>query len=351
MSHFSDEKVDSEAKRLHSMLGAIGRTPEHCLSIAPMTLRIKQLASEQNAVLLGHTYVTPEVIFGVCDHRGDSLGLSRIARDTGAEKIVFCGVRFMGETAKLISPNKTVIIPAPDAGCSLSDSITGADVRALRSKYPDSGFVCYVNTSAEVKAECGICCTSANAVAVVRSLPNPSVVFLPDNNMGINLRPFTDKEIITHDGFCIVHQCYTPTAIRNLKSLHPRAPILVHTESPTSVVALADLAGGTSDMVKFVRESNAKDFIIVTEAGMADRFKVEFPDREFHTQPVYCPHMKRIDLDNVLSALSAPSHEQIIEIPEEIAVRAVRSIDAMFTATEKGTSKRRPHSNAGDVSN
>jgi len=342
--------LEQETERLFRHLLAIGWSRKECELLAPLTLRIRTLARERQAVILGHSYMTPEVQFGVADHRGDSLGLSVIARDTDARVIVFCGVRFMGETAKVLSPDRTVLLPAPDAGCSLSESISGEDVRRLRERHPQAAFVCYVNTSAEVKAECDVVCTSANALAVVEGVPQEEVVFLPDRFMARNLQAMTRKRIIGYDGRCIVHEAFDPATLLAWKARFPGVKVLVHTESPEEVVRLADLAGGTGDMVRYVRQSDARDFMLVTECGLADRLRAEFPDRRFLGTCVLCPHMKRVDLRKVLQVLESPRPDQVVEVPPDVAARARRSIDRMFEITARGADSGRPHSHGGEAS-
>lgn len=345
---YSAAALEAETDRIHERLGKVGWSRRECALIAPLTLRIRDLARSRNAVILGHSYMTPDVQFGVADHRGDSLGLSKIARDTEADVIVFCGVRFMGETAKILSPSKTVLLPDPDAGCSLSESITGADVRRLRAGHPDAAFVCYVNTSAEVKAECDVVCTSANALAIVEGVPQRKVVFLPDRYMAANLRPLSSKEIIGYDGRCIVHETFSRDTLLAWRRAHPGVRILVHTEAPEEVVALADLAGGTGDMVEYVRRSDAREFMLVTECGLSDRLRVEFPDRQFIGTCALCPHMKRVDLRKVLQVLEAPRPDQVVSVPEDVRVRALRAIERMFELTGKSADGTRPHSNEGE---
>jgi quinolinate synthase len=345
---FTKEQLETETGRLFAALAHVGWTRAECALHAPLTLEIRERAKAKRAVILAHSYQTPDILFGIADHRGDSLGLSVVARDTDADAIVFCGVRFMAETAKILSPGKLVLHPAPDAGCSLSESITAADVQRLRAENPDAAFVCYVNTSAEVKAECDACCTSANALAIVEALPEKKVVFLPDRFMAENLRALTSKEIVSYDGTCIVHERFTAETARAWKELHPEAKMLVHTESRPEVVALADLAGGTGDMVNYVKKSPAREFMLVTECGLSDRLRVEFPDRTFIGSCALCPHMKRVDLRNVLRCLEAPTPEQVVEIPEDVRVRALRAIERMFELGKKGASAARPHSNLGE---
>lgn len=346
----SSEAHEAETKRLFESLSQVGWGLNECEDFASLTLRIRELARDKNAVILAHSYQTPDILFGIADFRGDSLGLAIEARDTKADVIVFCGVRFMAETAKVLSPQKEVLLPAPDAGCSLSESITGEDVRRLRTIYPNAAFVCYVNTSAEVKAECDVVCTSANALAVVEAVPQDDVVFLPDRYMAENLRTLSCKRIHHYDGRCIVHETFTSEMARAWKTLYPDAKMLVHTESHPDVVALADMAGGTGDMIRYVRESppEQKRFMLVTECGLSDRLRVEFPDREFLGTCSLCPHMKRVDLRKVLQVLQEPRTDQIVTVPEEIRVRALKSIERMFELTRKGADTSRPHANLGD---
>lgn len=347
---YTQGQVEQETSRLHGFLKNVGWTVPECRHIAPMTLRIRELAAQKNAIILGHSYVTPDVLFGVADERGDSLGLSQIARDTPADVIVFCGVRFMGETAKILSPNKTVLLPAPNAGCSLSEGITAADVRNLRTQYPDAGVVCYVNTTAEVKAECDACCTSANVLAVIESMPQRRIVFVPDRNMAANLRPMTSKEIISYDGGCIVHERLKPEHIAALKlKAGPDSCVMVHTESPPDVVAMADVPGGTGDMVNAVKSGKWKSFVVVTEDGMTDRFRVEYPHLNFTSIATVCPYMKMVSLQGVLDVLQNPTPEQTVQIAENVRVKALQAIEKMFEYSKAGARADRPHSNTGDL--
>jgi quinolinate synthase len=341
--------LERETDRLHEALGECGWAREECGLYAPLTLEIRHLAREKNAVILAHSYMTPDIQAGIADYRGDSLGLSEKARDTDADVIVFCGVRFMAETAKILSPSKTVLHPAPDAGCSLSESITGADVRDLRERYPDAAICCYVNTSAEVKAECDVCVTSANALAIVNALEEDQVVFLPDKYMAENIRAHTDKEIIGWDGVCIVHEQFTPQRARAWREANPDAHMLAHMECTAGTVGLADMAGGTGDMIRYVREHpEANAFMLVTECGLSDRMRMEFPDRTFIGTCALCPHMKRVELRGVLECLTDPSPEQIIDLSEDVRIRALRSLERMFELTAKGADGSTPLANAGE---
>ncbi|MDH3381052.1 MAG: quinolinate synthase NadA, partial [Gammaproteobacteria bacterium] len=281
------------------------------------------------------SYQTPDIMYGVGDYVGDSYGLSVMATKHPAKKIIFCSVYFMGETAKLLNPDKQVLVPRV-AGCSLADSITGAQVRALRRKYPHAGIVCYVNTYAEVKAESDACCTSSNVVAVVEAMPQQEIVFIPDKLMGLNLRNMTSKRIIRWDGTCIVHEGFNPDTVRDIRRRFPDVKILAHPECAPGVVALVDYAGGTSGMLDYVRTSSAKMFMLVTECGLTDRFKAEFPGKEIVGTCILCPYMKEIQLEDVLKALKDPAPEQFVEIPMDIADRARASLARMFEFEKQG---------------
>lgn len=335
MTQISSSDLKKEVQRLYEKLHKLGWALEDCEFIAPTTLEINRLKKEQNAVILAHSYQKPDIMYGVGDYIGDSYGLSRMATKHPAKKIIFCSVYFMGETAKLLNPEKEVLVPRV-AGCSLADAITGEQVRALREKYPHAGIVCYVNSYAEVKAESDACCTSSNVVAVVEAMPQKEIVFIPDRLMGLNLRNMTSKKIITWDGTCIVHEGFNPETVRDIRSRFPGVKILAHPECAPGVVALVDYAGGTSGMLNYVRESSAKTFMLVTECGLTDRFKAEFPDKKIVGTCILCPYMKEIQLEDVLKALKDPVKEQFIEIPKDIADGARASLDRMFELERKG---------------
>lgn len=331
----SSPQLEDEARRLYGKLHKLGWEIQDCEYIAPTTLEINRLKREQAAVILAHSYQTPDIMYGVGDYIGDSYGLSRMATEHPARKIVFCSVYFMGETAKLLNPDKDVLVPRV-AACSLADSITAEQVRDLRRKYPDAGVVCYVNTYAAVKAESDTCCTSSNVVAVVEAMPQEEIVFIPDQLMGQNLRNMTFKKIITWEGTCIVHEGFNPGSILTIRQQFPGVRILAHPECTPGVVALVDYAGGTSGMLDYVRDSDAKTFMMLTECGLTDRFKTEFPDKEIVGTCILCPYMKEIQLADVLKALKDPTPEQHIEIPPDIAERARASLDRMFELEKEG---------------
>lgn len=327
----SSAELDREARRLHSRLRSVGWSLAECELIAPLTAEINRLKQVQNAVILAHSYQTPDIIYGIADHVGDSLGLSQEAAHTDGDVIVFCGVRFMAETAKILSPAKRVLLPAPDAGCSLSESITAADVRALRTAHPGVPVVSYVNTSAEVKAESDACCTSANTLAVVEAMPGESVIFIPDKLMAANLAPLTKKRIIAWDGTCIVHENFGLPEVNAFRRQYPDAALLAHTECLPEVVGVADMAGSTSGMERYIAQHDeVKRFMLITECGMTDKLKVQFPDRQFVGTCVLCPYMKKVELRRVLEAMTAPRVEQEIVLEAEVIRRARVAIDRML---------------------
>ena len=327
--------IENETDRLLEKLGPVGWSRDDCAVIAPTTLEINQLKHEQNAVILAHSYQTPDIMYGVGDHVGDSYGLSVTATEHEAQKIVFCSVYFMGETAKLLNPDKDVLVPS-HAGCSLADAINGEQVRQLRRDHPDAGIVCYVNTYAEVKAECDASCTSSNAVEVVEAMPQQDVIFLPDRLMGENLAKISTKNIITWDGTCIVHEGFNIDSVRDIRARFPGVEILAHPECAPGLVAEVDYAGSTEGMLKHVKQSASKTFMMVTECGLTDRVKSEVEDKEIVGTCILCPYMKQINLDDVLKALKNPSPEQVIEIPDDIAERARKSLERMFELEREG---------------
>jgi quinolinate synthase len=286
------------------------------------------LKRQRNAVILAHNYQTPEIFHCVADITGDSLALAREATRTDAEIIVLAGVHFMAETAKLLNPGKTVLIPDPKAGCSLAASITPADVRLLRERYPGVPVVAYVNTSVAVKAEADICCTSGNARKVVESLGTDSVIMLPDEYLAQNLAAQTGVRIIAWAGHCEVHERFTAAQIRALRDDHPGLVVLAHPECPPEVVAEADYAGSTADMAAYIGREKPERVVMVTECSMSDNVAVQHPDVEFIRPCNLCPHMKRITLPKIRRALETMQHEVTIE--PALAARARRSVERML---------------------
>ncbi len=309
--------------------GIVPDVERHILE--PVVADIARLKQERNAVVLAHNYMTPDIFYGVADLRGDSLQLARMAAETDAEVIVMAGVHFMAETAKIISPDKTVLIPDPRAGCSLADSITGADVRQLRERYPGVPVVTYVNTSAEVKAESDITCTSSNALRIVESLGTDRVLFLPDRYLGSWVAGQTDVEVITWDGACEVHERFTGAELDALRVEDPSIQIIAHPECPPDVLDAADYVGSTSQMTAWLATNRPERVVMVTECSMADNVAEEAPDTEFVRPCNMCPHMKRITLHNIRTALEDLTHR--VEVAPEIAERARRAVDAMLRAS------------------
>ncbi|MBA5779282.1 quinolinate synthase NadA [Stappia sp. F7233] len=297
-------------------------------AIAPIVHAINVLKKERNAVILAHNYMTPEIYHGVADVVGDSLQLAREATKSEADVIVQCGVHFMAETSKILNPDKTVLIPDIKAGCSLAESITAADVRELRRKHPGVPIVTYVNTSADVKAECDICCTSANAVQVVESLGAPRVLLIPDQYLAANVARQTDVEILTWAGACEVHERFTAEELREYREIEPDVKIIAHPECPPEVVDEADFAGSTSGMIDWVKQNNPKKVMLVTECSMADNVASETPGVDYVRPCNLCPHMKRITLSKILDALVEMKDEVLVD--PEIAARARVSVERMI---------------------
>ena len=293
--------------------------------------RIEQLKKEKNAIILAHNYQRGEVQ-DIADFVGDSFGLSRKAVDISADIIVFCGVDFMAESAAILNPEKTVLMPEKNAQCPMAAMITAELLKLEKEKYPDAAVVCYVNTPASVKAESDICCTSANAVKVVNSLSEEEIIFVPDRNLALYVSSHTQKKIIPWNGYCPTHHLILPGDILLEKEEHPDAEILVHPECRPDVVSLADQVLSTSGMLKHAKSSNSREFIIATELGLLHRLQKENPDKTFipGTKYAVCPNMKMNTLGSIIRALE--NNEHVIKIPENIRIRAKRSLDRMLEA-------------------
>ncbi|HVY17604.1 MAG TPA: quinolinate synthase NadA [Rhodopila sp.] len=289
---------------------------------------ILRLKRQRNAIILAHNYQTPEIFNCVADITGDSLALAREAMRAEADVIVLAGVHFMAETAKLLNPERTVLIPDTGAGCSLAESITPADVRLMRQRYPGVPVVTYVNTSAAVKAESDICCTSGNAKQVVESLGVPEVIMIPDEYLAKNVAAETGVKIIAWAGHCEVHERFTPADIRGFRDSHPGVVVLAHPECPPEVVAEADFAGSTAAMADYVDRKHPARVVLLTECSMSDNVAVRHPDIEFVRPCNLCPHMKRISLGNIREALEEMRHEVLV--PDDIAAPARRAVERML---------------------
>lgn len=315
---------------------------------AELAYKINQLKKEKNAVILGHNYMEPALFHSIPDYTGDSLELSRKAAETDKDIIVFCGVKFMAETAKILSPEKTVLLPAKEAGCSLAASITAEDVRNLKRQFPGVPVVTYVNTYADVKAETDVCCTSSNAAAVVKALDSDTVIFLPDEYLAKNVAKETGKHIIFPSkndngrfnadmdyqligwhGKCEVHDKFTIKDIENVRAQFPDVAILSHPECRPEVVEASDYSGSTSAMIKYVEESDAPRYLLLTECSMGDNIAAANPDKELlRLCSVRCPHMNEITLEDTLESLK--NNQYVIEVPEDIRIKAARAVERMI---------------------
>jgi quinolinate synthase len=295
---------------------------------APYVAAINELKKERNAVILAHNYQTPEIFHCVADITGDSLALAQRAVDTDADVIVVAGVHFMAETAKLLNPEKTVLIPDLGAGCSLAESITAADVRELREQYPGVPVVTYVNTSAEVKAECDICCTSGNALAIVESLGVDRVIFLPDEYLASYVAEQTDVEIITWQGHCEVHERFTAEELESFRAGHEGLTIIAHPECPPDVLAMSDFVGSTAQMQDYVVNKRPPKVLLVTECSMSDNVSAGIDDIEFIRPCNLCPHMKKITLAKIQASLETLS--PAVEIDPTVADRARAAVERML---------------------
>jgi quinolinate synthase len=295
--------------------------------MAPTIKAINELKVQRDAVILAHNYQTPEIFHCVADITGDSLQLAVETTKVKASTIIQCGVHFMAETSKILNPDKRVLIPDSRAGCSLASSITGADVRLLRERFPGVPIVAYVNTSADVKAEVDICCTSSNALAVVESLNAPEVIFLPDQYLAKYVASKTKVKIIAWKGACEVHERFTGDELRAYREADPSVQIIAHPECPPDVLAEADFTGSTAHMVNWVRNNRSKRVVMITECSMADNVRAELPDVEMVRPCNLCPHMKRITLSNILDSLLTLGEE--VTIDPVIAEKARRSVERM----------------------
>jgi len=294
---------------------------------APYIHRINQLKKEKNAIVLAHNYQTPEIYHGIADVAADSLALAIEAAKTKADIILMAGVHFMAETSKLMSPEKKVLLPDMDAGCSLSSSVTGKDVKLLKEKYPGVPVVSYVNTSADVKSETDICCTSANAVKIVESLGVKKVIFLPDDYLAKYVASQTDVEIISWKGTCEVHEQFNDEEINQIRKNNPGIKIIAHPECPPDVISASDFAGSTSGMIKYVKENQPEKVMMVTECSMSDNVQIDNPSVQFIRPCNLCPHMKRITLPKVLDCLKNETNELIMS--DKTIQRARRSVERM----------------------
>ena len=323
------ERVDDAARlevARRRLAGIIPAGEWH--EVADDIAAILRLKRERNAVILAHNYQTPDIYHGVADIVGDSLALAREAARSEADVIVLCGVHFMAETAKILNPGRTVLIPDLRAGCSLADSITAEDVRLLRQRHPGVPVAVYVNTSAAVKAEADICCTSGNAERVVESLPGDAVLFLPDEYLGNWVAGRTRKRIISWHGHCQVHERFSAADIARVRRAHAGIEVIAHPECPPDVLAAADFVGSTAQMTDWVKDRRPPRVLLLTECSMSDNVAAEVPDVELVRACNLCPHMKRIDLGNIRRALETMTHR--VEVNADVAARARLAVERML---------------------
>ena len=342
---YSEDQIEAEALRLREAIRQAGLWDlETCRTIAPLTLEINELKAQNDVFLIAHSYQTPDIVYGVADSVSDSYTLSKAARDAPQQTILFSSVRFMAETAKIVSPHKTVLHPSPEAGCTLADSITAEDVRELKSKYPGVPVACYINTSAEVKAEVDVCVTSSNYLRICERLPGDRLIFVPDRLMGKHLTEYLAgrKEVINYDGECYVHATFTGEKIRSWRERTAAQGIdlkvLSHPECDADVIAESDVVGSSEALMdEAIRlgEEGSPDIMLITECGTADRIRAE-TENELNLigTCVMCRYMKMTQLEDILQALRDPRPEQIIELDADVIERASRSLDEMFRLAE-----------------
>lgn len=338
---YTQIQVTSEAQRLYGLLQYVSKTPASawtladCEQAALYTLEINRLKQEKNAIILAHSYTTPDIVYGVADFRGDSFELAKKAQQTSADIIIFAGVWFMAQTAKILNPTKQVIIPAGHAGCTLADSMTGEDLQKLRAQYPGVPTLCYINSTAEVKAQCDVCVTSGNVFDIAQKIPGSELLFVPDMLMAQNIeielaRRGTPKKIIASGGSCCVHSQYRPEYVQKLRTDYPGIIVLAHPECAPEVCALCDYVGSTKGMADYVKKSDQKQFALLTEVGLVNRLQAEHPDKQFVWEFGTCSYMKKNTLINTLQALVAPRPDQVVTVDEALAQAAQKSIHKMF---------------------
>jgi len=306
-----------------------------CEELIPIINEINDLKEEKNAVILAHSYISPEIIYGVSDFVGDSYKLSKDALSTTAKTIVFVAVRFMGETAKILNPEKEVLVPAEQDGCTLADSIDAKTVRDLRRQYPEHTFICYINTTAQVKAECDVTVTSANVYKVAKDVPNDKIYFLPDKFMGQNLKNYMERQGIKKDikfysGTCYVHEEYNMDDILKVRLEYPDAKIVSHPECNATIIDNSDFVGSTEQMLGFMKKTDSKQFLMLTECGLSARLQSEFPDKQLVGSCTMCKYMKSNTLENILRALKDPLPKDRVTLDEPTRLRALKTIEAMF---------------------
>ena len=339
MTHYTAKTLYNDLKHIKVSTSTCRFTLEKCTELAPIINDIIRLKKEKNAIILAHSYVNPEIHHTVADYVGDSYELSKRAKECNEDTIVFSAVKFMGETAKIINPNKTVLIPNKLNGCSLADSIDGRQVKELRKKHPEHTFVCYINTSADVKAECEVCVTSSNVYTIIENIPNDKIYFLPDKLMGQNVvnelkKRGSKKEVLYYDGTCYVHDAYEPEMIDYLRLETPDVTVVSHPECSPEILEKSDYVGSTSQMIQYVKSSPKDTFFLLTECGLSARLQLEDPSKKFIGTCTMCKYMKDNTLQNIKRVLQSPDEDDIITIDTDIQVKALHCINKMFDYNE-----------------
>ena len=339
MNAINPEQLCHKLQNIKTPNGNLVYPLEKCIGMVGMINEINRLKKEQQAVILAHTYTQPDIIYGVADFVGDSYALSKDATSTEARTIIFAAVRFMAETAKILNPHKEVLLPATDAGCTLADAVNAAQVRELRKKHPDFTFVCYVNTTAEVKAECDVCVTSGNITKVISRMPDQKIFFLPDAWMAHNLiyelhARKIKKDIRFFQGSCYVHEEFTVDQIRHIQKIHPQVKIAAHPECKPEVCNLADFIGSTAQILDYMRNEPHTEFVMLTEEGLGNRLSVEFPQKRLFGPRKICRYMKSNTLRDILRVLKNPTVQDRVVVEEQIRQRALKCLHSMFRYTE-----------------
>ncbi|MBN2402698.1 MAG: quinolinate synthase NadA [Spirochaetes bacterium] len=330
------ETLYNKLKNIKTACPGCDYSMSRCEEFVPLINKINDLKKEKNAVILVHSYVSPEIIYGIADYVGDSYGLSKDIKNSNADLIIFVAVKFMGETAKILNPEKEVLIPNELNGCSLADSVTAQDIVSLKKQYPDHAFVCYINTTAEVKAECDVCVTSSNVYNIIENYPSDKIYFLPDRLMGLNIieemkRRRVNKDIKLWTGTCYVHEAFKPEAINSFKLQYKNLKVLAHPECSPDVLHMSDFAGSTSQLLNYMKTaSDSNNFLVLTECGIVSRIQVEMPQKKIIDLCNMCKYMKSNTLENVLRVLQNPSEKDKIKISEDIQKMALVCVEAMF---------------------
>ncbi|MGJ3242281.1 MAG: quinolinate synthase NadA [Opitutales bacterium] len=341
----TEPRIEAEAERLLARLMHVDCSNEKqwnldsCRAIAPLTLEIRELKEQQDAIILAHSYVEPEIVYGVADFTGDSYKLSVEASRSEASTIVFAGVVFMAETAKILSPRARVLVPDIRSGCSLADSLTGDQLRALKKQHPGAATVCYVNCNADVKAESDVCVTSTNVYDIISQLEEDRILFVPDRLMGENIRVEMrkrgiDKTILTSDGTCMVHDQFTPDLIDQARARYPGLKVVSHPECTLDITGKSDFVGSTGAMMEYVKATDAPYFMLLTECGLVSRLEVENPEKRFIGSCKLCPYMKMNSLEKIRDVLKVPRPEQAIHLEEDLRQRAEASLRRMIAMTD-----------------